>query len=137
MSDPVVHSLEIAAEREGDISQAVYDAYFSRCPGSEALMAHIDHIVRGRMLEEVFRLIMLDDYSSEQAYLNFEVDNHKNAYSVEPHMYENLLGALKDTVKEAVGESWDDAFDAAWSARINSLSHEIARQLQDNHKTMT
>lgn len=127
MSDPVVQSLEIAAEG-GDFSKAVYELYFSRCPGSEALMSHIDHIVRGRMLDEVFRLIMLDNYGSEQAYLNFEVDNHKNAYSVEPHMYENLLFALKDTVRDTVGQQWNNSFDEAWDNRIDLLKKEISER---------
>lgn len=124
-ADPVTRSLEIAAANAGDITEDVYRRYFAACPGSEALMSHIDHLVRGKMLEEVFRLIMLDDYAGEQQYLDFEVANHKHAYSVEPHMYGNLLQALQDAVRDAVGEDWTRGYEAAWNARRERLLAEI------------
>lgn len=129
MTDLVTESLLIAAENAGDIAEDVYRNYFERCPGSEALMAHIDHLVRGKMLEEVFRLIMLESYADESNYLNFEVNNHKLAYSVEPHMYGNLLAALTDTVRSAVGEAWTPEMQSAWEARTASLTKEIELRL--------
>lgn len=129
MEDPVIASLEIAAENAGDISQEVYRNYFARCPGSEALMSHIDHLVRGKMLDEVFRLVMLPSLDAEQQYLDFEVKNHKLAYSVEPHMYGNLLAALRDTVKASTGKSWDDAMERAWQDKIDSLLAQIEARL--------
>ncbi|MEX0942670.1 MAG: globin [Pseudomonadales bacterium] len=129
MEDPLITSLEVAAENAGDISEEVYKRYFARCPGSEALMSHIDHLVRGKMLNEVFRLVMLPDFTAEQQYLDFEVKNHKLAYSVEPHMYRNLLSALRDVVREASGEAWDDATERAWQARIDTLIAEIEARI--------
>ena len=126
MSDPVYESLELAAETAGDITPQVYERYFSRCAGSAALMSHIDDIVRGRMLEEVVRLMMLPEYSGEQQYLDFEINNHRSAYSVEPHMYGNLLSALRDTVRESLDGRWNDRFEAAWDRRIDALKAEIA-----------
>ena len=123
--DLVYTSFEIVAESAGDITPSVYEKYFARCPGSEALMTHIDNIVRGRMLDEVYRLLMLEGYTEEQGYLNFEVKNHKLAYSVQPHMYENLLIALKDVIEESLGPQWNDSFDNAWQSRITLLLTEI------------
>lgn len=128
-SDPVMDSLEIAAEKGDDFVIPVYQKYFARCPGSEALMAHIDNLVRGKMLDEVLRLVMLPGYTEEQQYLDFEVKNHKLAYSVEPHMYGNLLASLRDTVREAVGDAWSTDMDAAWEARIDMLIHEIEKRV--------
>ena len=126
MEDPVHRSLELAAESAGDLTPLVYEKYFSRCAGSAELMSHIDDIVRGRMLQEVVRLVMLPDYRDEQRYLDFEVTNHRTAYSVEPHMYGNLLSALRDTVKQVIDERWNDHFDAAWNERMEALLCEIA-----------
>jgi len=123
--DLVYTSFEIVADRAGDISPAVYEKYFARCPGSEALMSHIDGIVRGRMLDEVYRLLMNESYKDEESYLNFEVKNHKLAYSVEPHMYENLLSALKDVIAESLADDWNESFEQAWQERINLLLVEI------------
>lgn len=125
MPDPVYESLEIVAECDTDITKDVYDRYFSRCEGSWALMSHLDDIVRGKMLDEVLRLIMQPDLKDEQTYLNFEIDNHKRAYNVEPHMYGNLLTALRDAVREAVGGRWTTAMESAWRERIELLLHEI------------
>ena len=126
MSDAIIESLELVAESAGDITHQVYENYFNRCEGSAALMSHIDEIVRGRMLEEVMRLIMLPGYGGEQHYLDFEVNNHRTAYSVEPNMYGNLLSALRDTVRENLDGQWNDRFDAAWNTRIDALLAEIA-----------
>jgi hypothetical protein len=126
---PVFASLEIAAEMAGDISPAIYQNYFARCPGSESLMAHIDELVRGKMLDEVFRLLLLDDYASESGYLNFEMKNHSLAYSVEAHMYGNLLAAIKETVESTLGGAWTQAFEQAWQQRLASLLKEIDSRL--------
>jgi len=127
--DPVCTSLELAAEIAGDISPAIYKNYFARCPGSEALMQHIDELVRGKMLEEVFRLLMLRDYADETGYLNFEMKNHKFAYSVEAQMYANLLTAVLETVRSSVGDAWTKRFEEAWQQRLASLQAEIDSRL--------
>jgi hypothetical protein len=106
MNDLVTESLEIASEIKGDIAPAIYERYFERCPGSKALMSHIDELVQGKMMVEVYRLVMLESYDDEAAYLTFEVNNHALAYSVEPNMYRNLLSALMDTVAESLAEQW-------------------------------
>ncbi len=123
--DLVYASFEIVAEKAGDISPAVYKNYFARCPGSEALMAHIDDIVRGRMLDEVYRLMMNTDFRDEESYLNFEVKNHRLAYSVTPEMYGNLLAALKEVIAESLESDWNEAYDQAWQSRIDLFLKEI------------
>ena len=127
--DLISTTFEMAAEIGGDLAAAIYANYFARCPGSQALMSHIDDIVRGKMLEELYRLLMLSDYSGEQGYLNFEMKNHKLAYSVEAHMYGNLLAAILDTVRDAIGDQWQPSFEAAWQQRINDLTLEIQHRI--------
>ncbi len=127
--DLISTTFEMAAEIGGDLAPAIYANYFARCPGSQALMSHIDDIVRGKMLEEVYRLLMLSDYSGEQGYLNFEMKNHKLAYSVEAHMYGNLLAAILDTVRDAIGDQWQPSFEAALQQRINDLTLEIQHRI--------
>ncbi|MBT3897158.1 globin [Pseudomonadales bacterium] len=123
--DLVYTSFEIVAEKADDISLAVYKNYFARCPGSKELMTHVDDIVRGRMLDEVYRLMMNEDYSDEESYLNFEVKNHRLAYSVKPDMYGNLLEALKEVIAESLGAEWNDAYELAWQSRIDLFIKEI------------
>ncbi len=130
MTDLVNQSLELAAEIAGDITPAIYARYFESCPGSEALMSHIDELVQAKMMAEVYRLVMLGRYEDETGYLNFEVDNHALAYSVEPHMYGNLLYALMDTVAETLGDQFQEDYKSAWEDRLEMLLKEIDTRIK-------
>jgi hypothetical protein len=117
-------SLEVAAERGGDIYPAIYDAYFARCAGSRELMLVTDTYMRGRMLDSVFSLLLADDVAEQLAYLRFETKSHAG-WGVQPHMYENLLTAVRDTVRDICGLNWTPAMAAQWETRIGALLAEI------------
>jgi len=119
--DPVYRSMEIAGERLGDIADAVYGRYFGQDGEAAELMAHMDPYTRGRMLQEVLRLLMSEDYDSETEYLRFEVKNHQQAYRVRPRMYRELLEAVRDTVAAGLTAEWDAELAMAWDARIEAL----------------
>lgn len=120
----VTASLERVALVIEDLSEPVYRRYFAADPDAAALMAHMDDLTRGRMLNEVLRLVMDWDPEGDRAYLNFEVRNHQYAYQVEQGMYRELLFALRDTVADIRGVAFS-AERAAWDARIQSLVAEI------------
>ncbi len=132
----IMTTLEIAAEKCGDINAAVYERYFQKSPGSEELMTHIDHLVRGKMMEEVMRLIMLEDTSAEDEYLIFEMKTHEEAYSVIQDMYGALLTAIWEIIREGIGDQWTEEFEGAWEERVTALliairSHSPKRKIQD------
>lgn len=128
VEDLVCRSFELAAERVGDLVEPVYARYFARDPEAAALMSHMDPLTRGRMLEEVVRLLMTSDYTAEQGYLDFEVKNHAGAYHVLARMYGELLESVRDTVREGIGADWDADCAAAWDARLKRLLAEIANR---------
>jgi hemoglobin-like flavoprotein len=123
--DGVVASLEIAAELIGDLTEPVYAAYYEECPEAQALMAHVDMHMQGRMLDEVLRLLMTADFDAEEGYLDFEVENHRG-YNVEPEMYPGLFRAVESVVREGLGARWTEVFDTAWAARLDALLEEIS-----------
>ena len=123
--DTIHHSFELIADRVGDITPQVYEKYFSTCPDSEALLLHLDDVTRGKMMDEIYRLMMVDDYKQESDYLNWEVVNHEAAYSVEPHMYEGLFDALINVVSEALGSDFTPQVAEAWQQRTAALQKEI------------
>ncbi|MBT4162359.1 MAG: globin [Gammaproteobacteria bacterium] len=129
--DLIIRSLELAVANAGDITPAVYKKYFARCQDSKALMIHVDELVRGKMMDEVYRLVMVEDYGEEDGYLNWEVDNHEMAYSVKPHMYESLFSALIETICESLGDEWNADYAAAWKQRSDRLRHEIVRRFSE------
>ena len=128
MSDPVYQSLELLAEKDIDVTEQVYRKYFEVSPASGALMEYVDPGPRGKMMDEIFRLLMVEDYSEEEGYLNWEVDNHEIAYSVRPEMYEPLFGALIEAVKESLGADWSAEMERAWLDRTSTLRQEVLRR---------
>jgi hemoglobin-like flavoprotein len=124
-TDLVTHSFEIAADRAGDITGAVYDRYYARCPASRQLMSHIDHYVQGRMLEEVIELLLTQRPETLRDYLRFETQTHVS-YGVEPSMYENLLYSVRDAIRDSLAGDWRADYEGAWDRRIATLLSEIA-----------
>ena len=108
-------------ESDADIYERVYEHFFRVNPEAEELMTHMDELTRGRMLEEVTRLLMVEDLGAESAYVTFEYNNHKTAYSVQSRMYRELFDAFAITVKEIAGCAWRPEFDEAWLSRAKEL----------------
>ena len=124
MSEALLASLAQAAEVAGDIAPDIYDRYFERCPDSRLIMLHTDEHMRGRMIEEVYRLLMTESVAQEREYLAFETSNHR-AYGAQPHMYENLLLATQDVVQKALGSGFTVEMKAAWELRLDDLLRVI------------
>jgi len=131
--DLVLKSFELAAETDTDITPLIYDKYFKSSPESEDLMSHIDELVRGKMMEEVFRLLMVENYQPEAKYLNFEIKNHESAYNVEPDMYIKLLDAVRVAVKETLRSEWSIKYEEAWQGRISDLTNELLSRSNKTH----
>lgn len=127
-NDLVVSSLEVAAERGGDIAPAVYAAYFKRCPESADVMRLVDVYMRGRMLDSVLQLVLADDIAEQVGYLRYETRNHLS-YGALPHMYESLLLGLQDTVQALLGSDWTATMAAAWDTRLSEILREIRASL--------
>jgi len=122
--DPVLASLELAAERSGDITPAVYECFYRLCPAAREVMSHVDPHMQGRMLEEVLQLLMTPPETLDPGQLAFEVGNHR-AYGVSPEQYGPILEAVRDVVQEALGAAWSPEFAAAWATRIGVLRARI------------
>lgn len=123
--DGVYRSLELAAETVGDIVPTVFERYYRDCPDAAELMSHMDQHMQGRMLDEVLRLVMTENYADDDVYLNYEVKNHRLSYGVQNSMYPALFAAVQGTVRDAVGARWSEEFESAWQHRLQSLLAEI------------
>ena len=121
MNELIAESLELLGESDVDVYGRVYDHFFRANPDAEDLMTHMDELTFGRMLDEVTRLLMVDDLGAESAYVAFEYNNHKTAYSVQSSMYRQLFDAFAIAVREVVGGEWRPEFDEAWISRAKEL----------------
>ena len=122
--DPVLASLELAAEHSGDITAEVYQRFYSLCPAALEVMSHVDQHMQGRMLEEVLELLMTPPETLDPGQLSFEIDNHR-AYGVAAEQYGPILDAVRDVVREQLGDAWSAAFATAWASRIEALLTRI------------
>jgi hemoglobin-like flavoprotein len=127
--DLIISSLETVAENLGDITPRVYQKYFTAEPEAEELMSHLDPLSKGKMMEEVMRLLMVEDFSGEDQYLKFEMNTHAGAYSVRAQMYRNLLTAVFETVEEGLDEPMSADTRNAWEHRLGELLEALDRHI--------
>ena len=85
-------------------------------------------------MEEVLRLLMMEDASLEDQYLAFEMKTHQEAYNVVESMYGSLLAAVWQIVREAVGEGWNENYENAWQERVGLLLDEIENHSPERDK---
>jgi len=89
---PLVATLESAANAAPDIYELAFNRYFELCPDSKALLQHTDELMRGRMMEQVMSLLMDESAADLEIYFKFEVSNHEG-YGAAPVMYQHLFAA--------------------------------------------
>lgn len=118
-------SLELCAERAGDIVPAVFERFFALCAEAAELMRHTDRHIQGRMFEAVLDLLMSDAHLGADGYLAWELQNHIDAYAATPPMYAAFFEAIIDVVRDALGRDWNDAFAEAWEARTQRIMSDV------------
>lgn len=119
--DPILASLEVVAERAGDISPLVYERFLAADTEAAELMLHTDEHMRGRMFQVVVEFLVSGESAEERDYLAWEIENHRDAYFATVPMYESFFQCFVAVVKETLGESWDEAIESAWQRRTRSV----------------
>lgn len=117
------HCFEKLAESDTDVAPLVYRRFTLNMPTANQHIDYMDSRMRGRMLDQVYRLL-LDDVDED--YLRFETDMHKG-YGADQVLYRGLLTAVKDSVSEVLQDSWTSVEDAAWDRTIENIVSNIAR----------
>lgn len=110
---------------EVDITAAVYEEFFARCPDALSVMGHSDEHMQGRMLEQVVGLLLSDEHFDPDGYLDWELDNHLVGYQVQGSMYQPFFDALLSVVKTSIGAEFTPAMTQAWEARIATIMQHV------------
>jgi len=118
-------SLELCAERACDIVPLVFERFFELDSAAKSLMQHSDLHMQGRMFESVLDLFMSEEHLGPGNYLEWEPDNHIDAYAATAGMYESFFQALLEVVKNALGPKWTPVFQAAWENRITTIMEQV------------
>jgi hemoglobin-like flavoprotein len=116
MSKLVIDSLQMAADRAGDLTPQVYQRLFARLPETEILfLRDTDRSIRGSMLSWVFSMIL--DFSAPQTYgakmIKNEVLTHEG-YGVTPDQFVVFFEVLAEAVQDCLGGDWTADIDTAW-----------------------
>lgn len=120
----IERSLEIAAERDADLTPRVYARLFADHPEMEAMFVRdTNGAVRGEMLARVFEMIL--DFIDRRAYaaqmIQCEVVTHEG-YGVPPEVFGVFFGKVADTLREVVGADWTPAVEAAWREMLDQMN---------------
>jgi hemoglobin-like flavoprotein len=124
----ITESLEIAAQRGGDLTSAIYARLFTRFPETEALFV-LDRngAVRGAMLSHAFETIF--DFIGERRYahrfISAEIVTHEG-YGVAPDAFAAFFAVVADEIEAACGSAWTPAMNAAWAALLSELDRYMA-----------
>ncbi|UZP74428.1 globin [Candidatus Paraluminiphilus aquimaris] len=120
-------SLELYAERHGDIAPRVYMRFFELNLEAAALMEYSDEYMRGRMFASVLELFLSDEHLDPGGYLAWELENHIKAYSTTTAMYESLFQSMRDVFEKDLGAEWRPEWQHAWASRIARIMQQVAQ----------
>lgn len=117
-------SLELWAE-SGDVVPDVFERFFARSAEARELMQHSDAHMQGRMFEGVLELLMSESHLGSGGYLEWELDNHIDAYAATAPMYDAFFSALLESVQLSLGAAWTPRIAAAWDQRIGRIMAQV------------
>jgi hemoglobin-like flavoprotein len=123
-------SLELAAERGGDLAPRVYDRLFAREPAMRALFWRDSNgAIKGEMLAKVFEAIL--DFIGERNYahnlIETEVITHEG-YDVPRGVFATFFGIVEEVVREVCADDWTPAMEGAWTRTLADLDHYVAQR---------
>ena len=128
----IERSLEVAAERVGDLTDAVYAVLFERQPEMKALFwRDTSGAIKGEMLMRVFEAIL--DFIGERKYadhlIQCEVVTHAG-YDVPPDVFCTFFPVVAEVVQRACGDEWTGAMAQAWRITLADLDYYVTHPTQ-------
>ena len=118
----ICQCFEAVADSHTDIAPAVYASVSEKMPGMDQHIGFMDDRMRGRMLDQIYKLLLGD---ADSGYLEFEARMHQG-YGADLAQYRGLLDAVKDAVCNVLSDTWSAAEEAAWNRSIEHIIGEIS-----------
>ena len=79
------------------------------------------------MFEQVLELLMSDEHFGPGAYLDWELENHLDAYGATPPMYAAFFDAVVAVASTCMGERGREVNRAAWAQRVEAIVAGVTR----------
>jgi hemoglobin-like flavoprotein len=133
--DPIVASLELAAERCDDLTPLVYTELFRVRPETRALFrTDPKDLIKGSMLQLSLDAIL--DFAGERKAAHrlifAEVQSH-DAYGTSPELFNVFFKVIGDVVRDLLSSDWTPTMDAAWrklQADLDQYVSDAIRAMQ-------
>lgn len=123
LSAPIERSLELAAEKAGDLTPLVYARLFAEQPDMEALFwRDKSGQIRGEMLAKVFETIL--DFIGPQHFAVHLIQTSLTVhteYTVPENIFGTFFGVVMRTVRDVLGDGWTADMEAAWQRLLADL----------------
>ena len=128
MTHPIEHSLQLAAERCGDLTPLVYRRLFREYPEAEAMFRReASDLVKGSMLALSIDAIL--DLAGERTgnyrMIECEVSSH-DAYGTPRELFGKFFSVIAATVREILGPDWSPEIEQAWRKLLDEIEAMIA-----------
>jgi len=120
-------SIELAAERAGDLTPRVYKRLFASQPEMLTLfLRDRNDQIKGEMLARVFEALF--DFIGERRYadhmIECEVVTHEG-YDVPRGVFATFFGVVAAEIRDVCGADWTPAIDDAWRRTLADLDHYV------------
>ena len=129
--DLISDSLELYAQRHGDMAPRVYECFFELNPEAAALMEYSDEYMRGRMFASMLELFLYHEHLEPGGYLTWELENHIKAYSATTAMYESLFQSILTVLETDLGADFRTDWKAAWLSRITQIMSQVSKASEE------
>ena len=129
MTNPVLRSFELAAERCEDLTPLVYARLHREHPETPAMFrTQGSDLVKGSMLALTTEAIL--DFAGERSgkfrMIVCEVSSH-DAYGTPRELFFAFFGVIAATLRELLGAEWSDEIDRAWQELLAEVQELIAQ----------
>ena len=128
MSNPILHSFEIAAARCEDLTPLVYRRLFRDHPEAEAMFRRDrGDLVKGSML--AFTIDAILDFAGHRTghfrMIECEISSH-DAYGTPRDLFIAFFGVIAGTLREILGADWSPEMEAAWGKLLEEIKGVVA-----------
>src|ERR1700751_5681758 len=129
VTNPVLRSFELAAERCEDLTPLVYARLHREHPETPAMFrTQGSDLVKGSMLALTTEAIL--DFAGERSgkfrMIACEVSSH-DAYGTPRDLFVAFFSVIAATLRELVGEDWSPQIDAAWQQLLAELQGVVSQ----------
>ena len=133
--DVVEGILERAAENAGDITAPVMALFYQRFPEAREMFAHHGshrlYSLEGEMVEQALYCLMYwfqSPWEVEMVLMN-SVPHHNDTLKVPPAVYQGLLTATSEVIRDTIPEGHDEE-KTAWDELCDNLAGVIEQSSQ-------